>query len=110
MEVRLEEKGSFTVINPIGSLDFNNSTDFEKRVMSVIEAGKLNIVIDFAQLNFISSAGLRVLLMTAKKLKSSGGKLGLSSLNEQISEVLTISGFTAIFSIFSDSDEAIAKL
>jgi anti-anti-sigma factor len=110
MEIRSEEKGTFTVINPIGSLDFNNSTDFEKKVMSVIEAGNQNIIIDFAQLNFISSAGLRVLLMTAKKLKSSGGKLGLSSLNEQISEVLTISGFTAIFAIFDTADDAIAQL
>jgi anti-anti-sigma factor len=110
MDIRTEEKGLFTVISPVGSLDFNNSTDFEKKVMSVIESGVHNIVIDFNQLNFISSAGLRVLLMTAKKLKSSGGKLGLSSLNEQISEVLTISGFTAIFSIFDTADDAMAQL
>lgn len=110
MEVRNEEKNGFVVVSPVGSLDFNNSTDFEKKILSFIEAGNNNIVIDFSELNFISSAGLRVLLMTAKKLKASGGKLGLSSLNEQISEVLTISGFTAIFSIFNSSDEAVAQL
>ena len=68
------------------------------------------MLIDFKSLDYISSAGLRVLIMVAKKLKAAQGSLVLCNLDEKIYEVFNVSGFTAIFDICTTQEEALDKL
>ncbi len=94
---------------PAGRLDSNNSAAFEKEIMAAIDAGEVHILIDFSELAYISSAGLRVILLTAKKTKAASGKLVLCSLNESINEVFLVSGFNAILDIQTNKDAALAR-
>jgi anti-anti-sigma factor len=107
MDVIIEKVNSFNNITLKGRLDTITSIPFEKQILSLIEKGENNFLINCEQLNYISSAGLRVLLLTSKKVTPSGGKVILSTLQDHIREVFEISGFTAIFKIFNTHDEAV---
>ena len=78
-------------------------------INALIDAGTSRILIDFEALEYISSAGLRVLLATAKKLKSAGGDLKICSLNDTVQEVFDISGFSSILTVSANPEEALAS-
>ncbi len=90
-----------------GRLDSSTSGVLEKKFLAMMENGENNFVVDFTGMDYISSAGLRVLLMVAKKTKKIGGKIVLSALNPNVKEVFDIAGFTGIFTIFASREEAI---
>ncbi|MBC3907373.1 MULTISPECIES: STAS domain-containing protein [Undibacterium] len=94
---------------PAGRLDSNNSAAFEKEILSAIDAGEVHILIDFSDLTYISSAGLRVILLTAKKTKAATGKLVLCSLSDSINEVFLVSGFNTILDIQANKDAALTR-
>ena len=94
---------------PAGRLDSNNAAAFEKEILAAIDAGETSILLDFADLAYISSAGLRIVLLTAKKTKAVSGKLVLCNLNESINEVFLVSGFNAILDIQTSKDAALAR-
>ena len=88
-------------------LDTNNAPDLEKLIDEKIQEGSLQLVFDFAKTDYISSAGLRVILKTAKILKKPQGSLVLCQTNEQVKDVLEISGFNSIITVYDNLDEAI---
>ncbi|MFC5498096.1 STAS domain-containing protein [Caenimonas terrae] len=98
------------IFTPSNRLDSGNSPAFEKEIMSQLEAGTTHVLIDFSDLNYISSAGLRVVLLTAKKTKAAGGKLVLCGLSDSINEVFMVSGFNAILDIQPTREAALARL
>jgi anti-sigma B factor antagonist len=108
MEINTTEAGGVNVIEVAGHLDTNTSPDAESAINALIESGAQKVLINFAALEYISSAGLRVLLATAKKLKASGGDLKICSLNDTVQEVFDISGFSSILTVSKDQDEALA--
>lgn len=93
-----------------GNLETGTAPEAEKEINALIEQGVKNIVINFEKLNYISSAGLRVLLATAKKLKSKQGMLYICSLNETVTEIFEMSGFNTIFNVFDTESEALKML
>jgi len=109
MEISVREAGSVSVMNFTGNLDTNTSPAAESRVNRLIEDGCNNIVFNFNELNFIASSGLRVLLATAKKLKTSGGRMVVCSLNDIVQEVFDISGFATILDLASDEEKALSS-
>ena len=106
MNIKEERKGKVMVLVIEGRLDSSTSGDLEKKLLPMIEAGDKNLVLDFAAMDYISSAGLRVLLMAAKMVGKQGGKVVLASLNANVKEVFDIAGFTSIFTITSSGEEA----
>jgi anti-anti-sigma factor len=80
---------------------------FEDKILAVIDEGERQLVIDLSQLNYVSSAGLRVFLLASKRLSPAGGKLVLCSLQEPVKEVFEIVGFFSILSILGSRDEAL---
>jgi anti-sigma B factor antagonist len=96
VNIAVSDAGGVTVVRFEGNLDTNTAPDAQEMVL-----------IDFEALDYISSAGLRVLLATAKKLRGSSGKLHMCSLNEMVTEVFEISGFSTIFSVFTTESEAL---
>ncbi len=73
----------------------------------LIDQGATKLVVNFEKLDYISSAGLRVLLATAKQLKGNSGELRVCSLNEVVQEVFDISGFTTILTVTKTEPEAL---
>ncbi|MEI9981865.1 MAG: STAS domain-containing protein [Aliidongia sp.] len=95
---------------PQGRLDSNSGPVFEKELLGYIEGGSRRLLLDFSDLTYISSAGLRVVLVAAKRMKAAGGKLVLASLSAQVAEVFEISGFNRILDIEPDYASASARL
>jgi len=106
-EVKTEKA---TVLILEGRLDSTTSGVLEKRILALTGAGEKNFVVDFTSMDYISSAGLRVLLMAAKILKKVGGKVVLSALCANVKEVFDIAGFTSIFTICATQEEAIQAI
>jgi anti-anti-sigma factor len=102
-----EEKGDITIVRLDKRIDSSNADDFEKEIDKIIKEGKKKILFDFSGTDYISSAGLRVLLLTVKGTKKAGGKVALCSLKPFILEVFVTAGFNQIFSIYSSCNEGL---
>ena len=102
------EKG-FWVVKLEGRLDISNSSQFEQECMKWIDEGQRHFVLDLEKLEYISSAGLRSILAATKKLKASQGSLALCSLSGLVEEVIMVSGFDNILSVFPSLAEATAR-
>ncbi len=96
------------VFIPTGRINSQTSKSFEEAVLAAIAAGSKSMVFDFADLNYISSAGLRVVLLAGKRLKAAGGKLVLTNLQPAIREVFEISGFLNLFTVTDDRAAAVS--
>jgi anti-sigma B factor antagonist len=107
MEIIKEKNGDISILKITGKLDSVNSPEFENELIDLINNGDNKIIIDFSKLIYISSAGLRVILLGAKKIKVIDGKIAITSLNKNIKEVFDITGFTDIFNIFQNIEEAL---
>jgi stage II sporulation protein AA (anti-sigma F factor antagonist) len=99
-----------SVVSPQGRLDSVTSANFERDLLEYIESGGTRLLIDFSKLDYISSAGLRSVLLAAKRIRASGGRMSLCSLNHQIAEVFDISGFSSILDIQPSYDAAVTRL
>jgi anti-anti-sigma factor len=93
-----------------GRLDSATSSDLEQTITPLFAAPGGGVVMDFADLAYISSAGLRVVLMAAKRAKQSGGRLMLCALSANVREVFEISGFLKILEVVSDRPAAHSAL
>jgi anti-anti-sigma factor len=107
VNITTSEVEGITIAEFEGNLDTNTAPDAEERLGELLEKGVTKILVDFTTLHYISSAGLRVLLATTKRLGGTGGSMRLCGLNETVDEVFEISGFSTIFSVFGTRDEAL---
>ncbi|MCF6177207.1 MAG: STAS domain-containing protein [Victivallaceae bacterium] len=90
-----------------GHLDAATAVDADSEFTRVIDEGNIKLLVDLSKLDYISSAGLRILLVAAKQLQQKGGKIILCSMTAGVKEVFEISGFSSIFKIFSTVDDAL---
>jgi anti-anti-sigma factor len=105
MEIKQTQQGKILLFELNGRLDAKTSEAFEQQLLAAIAAGQQNLLLDFSKLDYISSAGLRVLLLAAKKLQE-GGKIALCALKPALKTVFDIAGFSTIFPIFLSPEEA----
>lgn len=97
MNITVDKNGENLTISVEGRIDANTSNEFMNKINENLEGAK-NVVIDFEKVEYISSAGLRVLLSTEKTMKGQG-KLTLIHVNDVVMEVLNITGFVDILNI-----------
>lgn len=107
-QTRVENKA--TVVTISGRLDAVTASEFEKRIRELIDSGNIYIVVDFEQLDYISSAGLRGLLLMAKLLKEKGGRVCLANVKGNVRSVFDICGLTTIFKMENSVAEALLGL
>ena len=110
MEINESKEGAAVIIQPVGRIDTNTSADFEGKLVEVLDRQEIKIVVDLSAIDYVSSAGLRVFLMAAKKLKGLGGSFVLAGMNDHIKEVFDISGFTPIFTLTPDTASAVEAI
>lgn len=106
MEFFQKNDGDLLIVKPIGRLDSSNSSDFEKIVDERITAGSKNVLLDMSELAYVSSAGLRAVLIIGKKIRSENGKLLMSGMQSSVREIFEISGFLSIFELFESVEKA----
>jgi anti-sigma B factor antagonist len=109
MEITVRDEGDTKVVMLNGKLDTNTTSAAESEINALLDGGASKLLINFEQLSYISSSGLRLLLATAKRLKGSGGVLKVCTLNEMATEVFEISGFSSILNVFSSEQEALGS-
>jgi len=107
LQVAEQRRGDIPILSLEGRMDSTTSPDAEVQLNRLIEGGDRCIVVDFSGLDYISSAGLRVLLAGQKKLKQSGGAMLLAALRPEIQKVFDIAGFNRLFPIYPTLDEAL---
>ena len=110
MAISAEREGGTVIAKADGRIDGSNASEFQVDLQAVIEDSDKVLILDFESVSYISSAGLRVLLLTAKTLAGNGAKLALCSLSEPIREVFRISGFDNIIPIHDSQAEAAAAI
>ncbi len=106
MEITTRTAGDVTIVAIAGKLDSITSPQAQQALDAVLAGGVRKLAVDFSALDYVSSAGLRVLLSAAKKL--GGGGLRMFGLNQSVREVFEISGFSAILPVFTGEAEALA--
>lgn len=102
--------GDTTIIAVAGRLDSATSAQFQTDLMASLERGVSALGMDLSDLEFVSSAGLRVFLLAAKHMRSTAAPMVLFALGEQVAATLKVSGFDRILSIAADEQEALAQL
>ncbi len=110
MEIRESKQEGVVIVALQGRLDASNAGDLEAKLLALLTAGEKRLVIDCSQLDYISSAGLRVLLVIGKRLLPAGGTIAPCALQPQIADVFDIAGLASVFSIYNTQDEALAAL
>jgi anti-anti-sigma factor len=109
MKITEEQRGDVLVVRPEGRIDTNTSEELERALAGRIDAGSRRLVVDMGGTDYISSAGLRVLLLTAKKLKGAAGQLVLGGMNPSVRQIFELAGFLSIFAVEADVDRAVAR-
>jgi anti-anti-sigma factor len=110
MQIAEVQVGDALVIAPAGRVDSVSSGEFERLVVSRIEGGARRLVLDLAGVEYISSAGLRVLLMAAKRLKEPPAVLVLCGLGPGVRSVLELAGFLPLFAVEAGREQALTRL
>ena len=109
MQISTRTSNDIHIVAISGSLDSTTSPEAQKALDAVLSSAK-KVVLNFSDLDYISSAGLRVLLGAAKHLRASGGTLGMFGLNQSVREVFEISGFSSILSVYQSETEALGAV
>ena len=107
MEISVKTVDEIKVLEFKGKLDSQTFPDAQDQLSELIDKGEMKILVNLEKLDYISSAGLRVLLIAAKQLKLYGGEIRICSLNDVVTEVFNISGFVTIFKVFGSESEAL---
>jgi stage II sporulation protein AA (anti-sigma F factor antagonist) len=108
METRTADKALVLTLG--GRLDAVTAPEFERKATELIAATPGALIVDFARLDYISSAGLRALLATAKRIKAAGGQMLCAGVTGPVKEVFDISGFSAVFQMHDSVVSALAAV
>ena len=109
MEISVSEQYGLPVVKISGDLDSSSASQAEQEIFSSIDL-KTQLVLDMTDCRYISSAGLRVLLMVGKQLKAQGGTWALAGVSEEIIDIMDMTGFSTFFTIFSTVEQAAESL
>jgi anti-anti-sigma factor len=97
------------IVAPSGRIDSTTSPIFDRHLATVIDRGDVNLILDLALLDYISSTGLSAFLSAAKKVKAQGGRMALAGLNSRIRLVFEMSGFLRLFPVYPNVEAATAN-
>lgn len=97
------------VIYPKGHLDAHNVEKFEKEILKLIGSNVFNIVINCKELNYISSAGMGIIMGYLDEIREKGGDIKLCSVSERVYEIFDLVGFTEIYDFLENEQLAIEK-
>src|SRR3954465_6212275 len=108
MDLHEMKIGDVLILQPEGHLDTAAATPMEEQVLKMIQDGERKVLVDCSGLQYVNSSGLKVFLVSAKRLDSLGGKLVTCSLAPNVRMIFEMIGFTKILTIFPERAEALA--
>jgi anti-anti-sigma factor len=105
MDIHIEQKDAYVIVTAAGKIDAVTCTELEAKLNNLADNGQNRILINFKEVSYISSAGLRVLLAITKKLHGKGS-LSLCSLSKGVRDIVTMAGFDHFMAIHDDLETA----
>lgn len=110
MEILEARERGVVVVAPVGRIDSTTSDRLEHHLLTLVAAGERKVVVDFGGVEYISSAGLRVMLALAKKMKDARGLVALCAMGEPVKMVFGLAGFLPLFAVDGSRDAAVARV
>jgi anti-sigma B factor antagonist/stage II sporulation protein AA (anti-sigma F factor antagonist) len=107
LQISLEEVEHRVILRLDGRIDASSAPLLERKIDKLIEENHHYLLLDFLKVDYLSSAGMRVLLSTAKKLKSKKGDLVLFALSDDVAEIIKMAGFDKVLHICPSEKEAL---
>jgi anti-anti-sigma factor len=107
MHISREQQQGIVVVAPRGRVDSTTAAALDAHLIEVSRAAQPRIVVDFSEVDYISSAGLRVMLTLAKRVRDARGALVLCSLGDAVRQVFELAGFLPLFSIEGSREVAV---
>ncbi len=107
MQITQKQEGEVHIFSLKGDFDYNSAGEVEHGLDLGISQGARKLLVDLDGTEYMSSAGLKVLLKIEKKLKKEKGQIRLCCLRPHVKEVFDAAGFTQIFKIYSTAQEGI---
>jgi anti-sigma B factor antagonist len=108
MEIQKDVYKRVSVITVKGRVDSSTADQFEAAVTDELKSGQRNLVFDLSEVDFLSSAGLRILVMSRKEAQKGGGVVRLAKPSPRVKETLEIAGLDVLFEAYPSREEAIA--
>jgi anti-anti-sigma factor len=108
MQIGEERLGEAMVLRPAGRIDNDTSPAFQAKLLAAIGAAPAAVLVDLGGVDYISSAGLRALMMGAKQSKAAKGRLAVAGLKPVVKEIFAISRFGHVVQVFETPDAALA--
>jgi anti-anti-sigma factor len=108
MEIKTNEVAGITFVYLNGEIKSTTSGEVMDALAGLVKGGSNKLLLNIKDVAFISSAGLRSILVTAKLLQSSDGQMRICGANGSVKKVLETSGFTSLVNLYSDESEALA--
>ena len=109
MQIQVKKDQNVLIVSVQGRMDTVSAPDYQKRMEDLLDQGETEILMDFGKLEYVSSAGLRSILVAAKKAKSLGGGVSCCSLQDMVRKVFDISGFTGMLRVFDSVEDALKQ-
>ncbi|MFI5022076.1 MAG: STAS domain-containing protein [Alphaproteobacteria bacterium] len=110
MEIGERREGGVVILSPVGRIDNDTSPAFQSKLLATVPAGGGAVLVDLSKVAYLSSAGLRALMMGAKQSKASNGRLAVAELKPVVKEIFTISRFAYVVEVFGTLAEALQAL
>lgn len=107
LHISVEEIDQKIVLRLDGRIDAATSPALEKKIQALIDENRVKLLLDFTDIDYLSSAGMRVLLAALKKVKAKHGLFALFSLSEDVNEIIRLAGFDKILHLFANEKEAL---
>ncbi len=108
LNVTEEKSASVTIVLIDGRADGVTAPDLEDRIGKIVERGDVDVLLDCKKMEYISSAGLRVLLVVARKCEQNCGKLSICALQADCKSVIEIGGFETVIDCYDTREAALA--
>jgi len=109
MDVKITEYKRVAVVQPVGRVDSNTSAEFESELRRLLDSGHMNLVLDLSKIEFLSSAGLRVIVSSMKSARKNGGNVCVAEANTRAAEVMKLAGLDSVLEMHASREAAIAS-
>jgi len=105
IKMNIVEKDEIATLHVGGYLDAHTASKFESKIQELIQSGKYNIILNFAELEYISSAGLGVIMGNIEDIRNHDGDIKLTEMSDKIYRVFNLVGFPSLYEIYKTQEE-----
>ncbi|MDX1993031.1 MAG: STAS domain-containing protein [bacterium] len=109
MDINVEKVGQITVVEMTGQLDSTNASNVQQHILSLAEQNS-KILLDLSNVTYMSSAGLRILLLLYRRIRDNIGNVVIAGLSEEVRDVMAITGFLDCFTTFDSRNAGLRAL